>query len=117
MNDIAVLAADRNRKTARTRLLGTAGELRTRVSPASLTQDAVEGLRDGTVSIAVKSAETVRKRPLVTALVAGAVGLFLARKKLGFGPDQDDPAPDATSDRQPDFMNDGLPARGKEMAK
>jgi ElaB/YqjD/DUF883 family membrane-anchored ribosome-binding protein len=81
--DPHLLAAEARAQVARTRLFATLGEVQARLKPANLAQNALESASQGLASTARKGAEAVRSRPVATAAVAGAVGLFLARGWIG----------------------------------
>ena len=73
------LAAARARAVAaRERLDASIDHAKARLSPRTLAADAVETAKDK----AVAGIDAVRERPAAAAAVAGAVGLFLARKPL-----------------------------------
>lgn len=74
-----ILLAEARSLEARTRLSGTIGQLRQRLRPASLAQDAVDSATQGIASAIRRGAEGVRDRPLATAAFAGAIGLVAAR--------------------------------------
>lgn len=76
-HDIA--AAEARIHAARARLMGTLGEVQQRLRPSHLAQDAVESAAQGVATIARRSAEAVRTRPLAVAAFAGTVGLVMAR--------------------------------------
>ncbi|TGX56107.1 DUF3618 domain-containing protein [Sphingomonas gei] len=81
--DPDLLAAKAQAQLARTRLFATLGEVQERLKPANLAQNAVESATQGIAATAQKGAEAVRNRPIASAAVAGAVGLFLARGWIG----------------------------------
>ena len=68
---------------ARERLLATLGEIQQRLRPSTLAQDAMQSAAHGVATVARKSADAVRKRPIALAAVAGAIGLFMARGAIG----------------------------------
>lgn len=68
---------------ARSRLLGTLGEIQQRLRPSTIAQDAVESAAHGVATVARRGADAVRKRPLALAAVAGTIGLFMARGVIG----------------------------------
>ena len=68
---------------ARAKLLGTLGELQQRLRPSTLAQDAMESAAHGVATVARRSADAVRKRPIAVAAVAGAIGLVMARGVIG----------------------------------
>jgi ElaB/YqjD/DUF883 family membrane-anchored ribosome-binding protein len=73
MTDIAdVVEAQASRQVARQRFLTTFDEVKTRLSPATIAQDAVESATDGAKTL-------VRKRPVAVAGTVAAIGLFFAR--------------------------------------
>ena len=78
-----LLLAQANAKAARARLLGTLGEVQSRLKPSNLAQDAVESAAQGVASVARKGAEAVRRRPFAVAAITGAIGLVMARGWIG----------------------------------
>lgn len=68
---------------ARAKLLGTLAEIHQRLRPSTLAQDALESAAAGVASVARKSADAVRKRPVALAAVAGGIGLVMARGWIG----------------------------------
>lgn len=66
-------------QNARQRLLGTLGEMQTRINPVTLAQDAVETVATGLMRDSIR---TVRARPGAIAAAAGVAVLFMARKPL-----------------------------------
>jgi ElaB/YqjD/DUF883 family membrane-anchored ribosome-binding protein len=77
--DPALLSAEAQVRTARTRLFATLGEVQERLKPSNLAQNAVETAAQGVASTARKGAEVVRARPFAAAAIAGTVGLVFAR--------------------------------------
>lgn len=75
----ALIDAEARSRNARQRLLGTLGEMQTRLNPVTLAQDAVETVASGLVR---DSIQTVRARPKAIAAAAGLAVLFMARKPL-----------------------------------
>jgi ElaB/YqjD/DUF883 family membrane-anchored ribosome-binding protein len=78
-----LLAAQARIDAAKARLLGTIGQVQSRLSPSNLAQDAVETAAHGVASVARKGAEAVRTRPLAAAGIAATVGLVMARGWIG----------------------------------
>lgn len=64
---------------SRARLLRTLGQVQTRLKPANLAQEAVDGAVSGVASVARKGVATVRSKPLAAAGIAGLIGLVMAR--------------------------------------
>lgn len=75
--------AEQKVEAARAQLKRTIGEIQYRLSPATLAQNAMDSTVEGVTSVARKGAEAVRTRPVATAAVTGALGLFLARGWIG----------------------------------
>ena len=69
-------------RVAKERFQATLAETRTRLSPKTLAQDALETAKQGTASAARNAAVTARQRPLAMAAAAGVVAIFFARKPL-----------------------------------
>jgi hypothetical protein len=75
----ALAAAEARSIAARAQFLATLGEVKEKLNPAHLAQNAVGNVKDNVVRGTV---ETVRTKPATVAAVAGAAILFLARKPL-----------------------------------
>ncbi|WP_326524461.1 hypothetical protein [Sphingomonas sp.] len=80
--DPALAAARARAIAARARLDASIERAKTRLSPRTLAAGAVETAKDKAFAAAETGLDAVRQRPAVAAAVAGAVGLFLARKPL-----------------------------------
>lgn len=68
---------------AREQLMQSAQALQSRLSPKVLARGAWEGAKEKGATLADKSVDAVRERPLAAAGIATAIALFLARKPLG----------------------------------
>ncbi|WP_315760199.1 DUF3618 domain-containing protein [Sphingomonas sp. Y38-1Y] len=67
---------------ARQALTARLDRLKTRLSPATLVNDAVETAREKAIDVAEQTVETARARPVLAGSVAGGALLLLARKPL-----------------------------------
>lgn len=67
---------------ARARLVGTAQDLQTRLSPKLLAQNAWEGAKDKGADLAEDAVDAVKKRPLAATGIVAAIAMFLAREPL-----------------------------------
>ena len=81
---------------ARQRLLGTVEEIKLRLAPKTIAQEAWEGAKDKGSEVAEGTLTAVRQRPAVAAGVAAGAALILARKPLmglisGLFSDPDEP--------------------------
>lgn len=70
-------------EAAKAQLFGTLGQVRARLSPSNIAQDAVESAVEGVATVARKGAEAVRSRPLAAAGVVATIGLVMARGWIG----------------------------------
>lgn len=68
---------------ARVRLEITLSELKSKLRPQSLAESAVESVKTSTTTLALRSVDTARERPALAAAIAGAIGLFVARHRIG----------------------------------
>ena len=76
MNDqVEVIAAKAAADQARARFRATADELRARLTPKALAEDAADSARQGALKLGMTSLEAARQRPGVAGSV---VGLFFA---------------------------------------
>lgn len=75
--DLATATA--RRAAARAQFLGTLDEAKARLNPATLAQQAVDNVKDNVVRNTV---DTVKAKPGMVAMVAGAAALFFARKPI-----------------------------------
>jgi hypothetical protein len=75
----ALIEAEARSLSARTRLLGTLGQVQEKLNPLALAQDAVENVA---ASVMRDTVETVRTRPKAMAAAAAVAVLFMARKPL-----------------------------------
>ena len=67
---------------ARKRLLATAGALQYRLKPATIANNAWEGVRDKSSEVADGALQAVKERPAAASGVAAAIFIFLARHPL-----------------------------------
>lgn len=81
---------------AKARLMATVEEAKARLAPGTLASNAVQSAKDRSIVLADDAVTAVKERPGVTAGVATAAALFIARKplfsavrKLFSGPDTD----------------------------
>lgn len=77
-----VAAAQARADAARARLGGTIGELKQRVSPQALAQDAAATLKDKGIAVARDLAAGAQARPATFAAVAGGIALFFLRHRV-----------------------------------
>lgn len=75
-------AARRESVVARRQLSGTLAELQARLNPKSLAREAAQELREAGGEIARGGLQTLKRNPLTIAVVAAAIGLFVARRPL-----------------------------------
>lgn len=76
--DPRVVAAQAKAEAARARLNVTVGEIKLRVSPRSLAQDAAVTFKDNGLALV----ETAQRKPATFAAVAAGVVLLLARRRI-----------------------------------
>ena len=69
-------------EAARERLVGTVEEIKRRLAPKSIAQEAWEGAKDKGAAVADSAVTTVRERPALAAGVAAGAALILARKPI-----------------------------------
>lgn len=82
--DDQVAAAKAEAAVARTRLMETIGELRARLSPKALAEDAADGARQQALKLGMTSLEATRQHPAVAGGLAGLiVGLIFWRARRG----------------------------------
>jgi hypothetical protein len=67
---------------ARARLMDSAHDLQTRLSPKVLARGAWEGAKGKGADLAEDAVDAVRKRPIAAGGVVAAIALFLAREPL-----------------------------------
>ncbi|WP_380879160.1 hypothetical protein ACFB49_20700 [Sphingomonas sp. DBB INV C78] len=78
--EIAIARA--NADAARARLMGTLGQIQSRLAPRNLAEDAWEKVRDHGGELAGKALQGAKEKPVRTAAIIGAVALFFARKPI-----------------------------------
>jgi ElaB/YqjD/DUF883 family membrane-anchored ribosome-binding protein len=76
------VAARVEAERARAKLMGTAHELQTRLSPGTIANNAWTGAKTRSADLAEEAVDVVRTRPAMAGGVAAAVGLFLVRNPL-----------------------------------
>jgi hypothetical protein len=69
-------------RAARVRLFDTLDTIKARLSPSALAQDAVDGLKDGTVRLAHAGVGAARERPQIVAMASALLGLIFARRLI-----------------------------------
>lgn len=67
---------------AKARLMGTVEEVKARLAPGRLASEAVQSARDKSIVVADDAVTKVKERPGLTAGIATAAALFIARKPL-----------------------------------
>ncbi|GAA4007587.1 DUF3618 domain-containing protein [Sphingomonas humi] len=89
---------------ARARLIATIEEVKAKLAPGRLASNAVQSAKDKTIVVADEAVAAVKERPGLTAGIATAAALYIARKPLfaavrglfsspDAGPEDDDEAP------------------------
>lgn len=81
--ETSLLDARQRSDAARRQFLTTLDTMKTRVSPGALAQDAMDSATGSAAALARKGADTVRRHPVASAALAGALGLFFARRMIG----------------------------------
>lgn len=85
MSDAAKVRIARARgeaDAAKARLMGTAEEVKARLAPGKLASEAVQSAKDKSIVVADDAVSAVRERPGLTAGIATAAALFIARRPL-----------------------------------
>ena len=77
-----VTAAKIEAERARARLIDTAQDLQTRLSPKLLAHNAWEGAKVKGADLAEDAVDAVKKRPLAATGVVAAIAMYLAREPL-----------------------------------
>lgn len=67
---------------AKARLMNTVEEAKARLAPGKLTSDAVQSAKDKSIVLADDAVTKVKERPGLTAGIATAAALYIARKPL-----------------------------------
>ncbi len=80
--DIRIAEKRGEAEAARERLVGTVEEIKLRLAPKTLAQEAWEGAKDKGVAAVDSAVTTVRERPALTAGVAAGAALIFARKPI-----------------------------------
>ena len=83
-------------EAARDRLLATVDEIKLRLAPKTLAQEAWDGAKHKGVAVADTAVTSARERPALAAGIAAGAAVFLARKPIfslltGLFSDQNDP--------------------------
>ena len=81
--DDSLEAAQQAARDARTRLSDTVCEIKARLQPSALAEQAKERVRGDLTLLAEKATTTAEERPAAVGLVTSAVALLLLRKPLG----------------------------------
>ena len=82
MSPAEITRARREAELSRRRLMGTVAELQERLKPATIANQAWEGVKDRSTGLADDAVQAVKARPMVASAALGAVTLFLARSPL-----------------------------------
>jgi hypothetical protein len=77
-----VALAEVRAQVAKQRLFATIGDVQDRLSPRTLAQDAIDGLKEGTAFVGMIGVEAARRRPGIAVTATGLIALLLARKPL-----------------------------------
>jgi hypothetical protein len=80
-----LIRARQEAETARRQLLATVAELQERLSPATIANNAWEGVKDRSGEIAEDAVQAVKARPVAVSAALGAFTLFLARGPIRSG--------------------------------
>ena len=97
---------------AKARLMGTVDEAKARLAPGKLASDAVQSAKDKSIVAADDAVTKVKERPGLTAGIATAAALFIARKPLFaavrgmFRSSDDENEPTRSSRRRADKMEE-----------
>lgn len=67
---------------AKARLMGTVEEAKARLAPGRLASEAVQSAKDKSIVVADDAVSAVKERPGLTAGIATAAALFIARRPL-----------------------------------
>lgn len=102
--DIRIAEKRGQADAARQALVGTVEEIKLRLAPRTIAQEAWEGAKDKGSAVAETAATTVRERPALAAGVAAGAALILARKPI-------------ISLLTGLFSDDGKPARAKAKSR
>lgn len=68
--------------SAKARLMGTVDEAKERLAPGRLASEAVQSAKDKSIVVADDAVSKVKERPGMTAGIATAAALFIARRPL-----------------------------------
>jgi hypothetical protein len=77
-----IAAARIEAERSRALLIATAQDLQERLSPKTLTRDAIEGVKHKGADLVEDAVDAVRARPVASTGVVAAIALFLAREPL-----------------------------------
>jgi len=81
-HDPTIAAARSQRDAAKARMFATLDETKNRLSPSTLAEHAVDGIKDKANTLAADGVAVARERPGAVAATASAVFLFLIRRPL-----------------------------------
>lgn len=79
----ALKEAQDSARDARTRLVETVAEIKARLSPGALAEQAREKVKDEATELGERAVSAARERPAMAGLTIGAIVLLLFRKPLG----------------------------------
>jgi len=83
MKDSPQVAAARIEvERSRSSMIATAQQLQDRLSPKTLTREAIDGVKHKGADLVEDAVDAVRARPVATGGVVAAIALFLAREPL-----------------------------------
>lgn len=83
MKDNAEIAAARiEAERARGNMIALAQQLQERLSPRTLTRDAIDGVKHKSADLVEDAVDAVRARPVAAGGFVAAIALFLAREPL-----------------------------------
>lgn len=80
--DIRIAVKRGQAEAARERLVGTVEEIKLRLAPKTIANEAWEGAKDKGAAVAESAVTSVRERPALAAGVAAGAALILARKPI-----------------------------------
>lgn len=81
-SDLRIAEKRGHAEAARERFMGTVEEIKLRLAPRTLAQEAWEGAKDKGAEVAEGAVSAVKERPAVAAGVAAGAALILARKPI-----------------------------------
>jgi ElaB/YqjD/DUF883 family membrane-anchored ribosome-binding protein len=77
-----VAAARIEVERARANMIATAHQLQDRLSPKTLTREAIDGVKHKSADLVEDAVDAIRARPYAAGSVVAAIALFLAREPL-----------------------------------